>query len=255
MYTMNNPSSKQLRRTHSTLSTPGSSQNVAFSPACQSHNAWVLATGVGASPTSTKATATAGFANEMNRGRAEIPPNYQLSRGNLNYTQQRAGRTNTSPSSTLSPYHVPSHVRQPGARQRSPAGRRGRTAAWSFGTNPIISLDPSTMDDEPDADAVAQIKSLIPVIPRLMNGEADVGKMVDRLAKGGATPGLATLSGWKTQMVNNSSHSRTVGDEIAMIPPVADADGGQSRDVDDDDGAGADFDILFNAMSHGGYVP
>lgn len=111
------------------------------------------------------------------------------------------------------------------------------------------------MDDEPDADAVAQIKSLIPVIPRLMNGEADVGKMVDRLAKGGATPGLATLSGWKTQMVNNSSHSRTVGDEIAMIPPVADADGGQSRDVDDDDGAGADFDILFNAMSHGGYVP
>lgn len=110
------------------------------------------------------------------------------------------------------------------------------------------------MDDEPDADAVAQIKNLIPVIPRLMNGEADVGKMVDRLAKGGTTPGLAALSGTRKTQIPNSSHSRTGVGEMALIPPVADADGGQSRG-DVDDGAGADFDVLFNAMSHGGYVP
>ncbi|RVX71389.1 hypothetical protein B0A52_04961 [Exophiala mesophila] len=200
----------------------------------------------------TSSTPTAAFSHEMNLGRAEIPPGQRPPRGNSNFMQHQAARANTSPPSALSPHIVPAHLRQPPARQRSPAGRRGRPSPWSFGTNPTVSLDPATMDDEPDAEAVAQIKSIIPVIPRQMNGEADVGKMIDRLAKNSATTrGRANSSGRKTKRVN-SSHSRNGGFEMATRSEVADADSAQSREVED--GAGADFDAIFNTICGEGYT-
>lgn len=83
-----------------------------------------------------------------------------------------------------------------------------------------VSLDPANLSSRPDPAAIQQIKLVIPVIPRLMNGQADLAKMITMLIAS-ATAGLPSKS-------------------TAMVGEV--------------DTPGADFDLLLNSLNESGLV-
>lgn len=103
--------------------------------------------------------------------------------------------------------------------QRPPAPNARRSPLPSTYTLEV-SLDPANLSSRPDPAAIHQIKLVIPVIPRLMNGQADLAKMITMLIVS-ATTGL-------------SSRSPAMPGEV--------------------DTPGADFDLLLNSLNDSGLV-
>jgi len=111
-------------------------------------------------------------------------------------------------------------------RQPAPKTRHPNLTSSYGGAE--VSLDPALLAPVPEPNAVKQIKRAIPAIPRLMNGEADMPKMISMLiahAKGDLSA-AATQSGQNTQV-----------------------HGPRKTDT-----PGADFDRLFNSLSESGLV-
>ena len=113
--------------------------------------------------------------------------------------------------------------------------------------------------------AIGQIKALVPVIPRMMNGEADVAKMIERLARGlpspaapappstpiqgssTRTPAQVSVKGLRDVATSSVSAAQAVGLGVQQSSVFEEGS-------DADESAGAEFDLLFNALSEGGYV-
>ncbi|KAK5046307.1 hypothetical protein LTR84_008450 [Exophiala bonariae] len=92
-----------------------------------------------------------------------------------------------------------------------------------------VSLDPSTLSIRPDATAIEQIKLVIPVVPRMMNGQADLPKMLAMLV----------------------SHANATA---VQPPPQISADVNATVLGSEVDTPGADFDLLLNSLSESGLV-
>lgn len=114
-------------------------------------------------------------------------------------------------------------------RQPAPKARR-LPLPFTYGSE--VSLDPAILSTHPDPVAVQQIKLVIPVIPRLMNGQSDMAKMIGMLIVN-ARMDLPTTT-------RESVHK--VEAQLPNKPDKADT-------------PGADFDLLFNNLTESGLVP
>lgn len=136
--------------------------------------------------------------------------------------------------------NIASRSRKPGAstppqfgnrvhRQPAPKARRS-PLPFTYGSE--VSLDPAFLSTHPDPVTVQQIKLVIPVIPRLMNGQADMAKMISML-----------IVNARTDLPAANGESDENGDDQVSNKP------------DKTDTPGADFDVLFNNLSESGLVP
>lgn len=110
---------------------------------------------------------------------------------------------------------------------RQPA-QKARRSPLPFTYGSEVRLDPAMLSPLPEPNAVHQIKLAIPVIPRLMNGQVDMAKMISMLI-GNATADLPATATQSDQKVNAQRPNQT-------------------------DTPGADFDLLFNSLSESGLV-
>jgi hypothetical protein len=114
-------------------------------------------------------------------------------------------------------------------RQPAPKARRP-PLPFTYGSE--VSLDPAILSTHPDPIAVQQIKLVIPVIPRLMNGQSDMAKMI----------GMLIVNARMDLPTTTREPDQNAEDQMPSKPGKTDT-------------PGADFDLLFNNLTESGLVP
>lgn len=141
----------------------------------------------------------------------------------------------------LTPSQYINRVRRPSVAVPVPVATpapKPRRSPLPFTYGAEVSLDPASLSSRPDPTAIDQIKLVIPVVPRLMNGQPDLAKMISMLlvhATAGVPPAPPPQRPTALDGVAASDQMSTVLATEADTP-------------------GADFDLLLNSLSESGLV-